>query len=543
MSRNRAQTERGYFLTSFAPSSGVGFYESNGRVHKFDLVTDEDETLEEDELLLQLMEVGQTRFDANFEGLENLKKFSEGEYLRDKKNAYYTVLFTRKLDAEARGKTLRLLDAPEFRELTISAGIIPPLRAAAKRGLVRLTLAQASELELKNVEACLRTELGEVVKAADSRTPARVAVTWARGAGEQALDWSLDGLRALRDFIETVIQTVRDALANFPPSKNALFPNLSEALREDVLGIRFTLGPNSRHYALLSDFYAAYYENDFDRLRRAVLALREQVTPQIGNLDIAGNEVIERAPAWNIWSNESTFNKRHLYFDFSFEPAEQWERRGRPTFGERFFESVKVLAGRNVLGRSADGTPFLSQFIFTERLLETHNEGSDYVQNLAFWAAYYAQPERMSEATRPYWRDGDYRFFLEGVLSRLYTMYDHSYSGQIGKIEELYPLYRTANVMAFFLLRSRDVYPLAELVYRHRVRGLGRHRRPGVTDPLIVFLNNLLIHSLQSRYEERLRQPIHIDAEGTSFERMIVEELDEIGAEPEELSPFIRVVL
>src|SRR5712692_6014126 len=84
-----------YVLLSFAASSGIGFYEDRDGLRRLDVVTGQNElqmsSLEQSSRGLEF-DLIPTRL--AFESPDELASFVRTEYLRDKKNIYYTILFT-----------------------------------------------------------------------------------------------------------------------------------------------------------------------------------------------------------------------------------------------------------------------------------------------------------------------------------------------------------------------------------------------------------------------------------------------------------------
>lgn len=152
-----------YLLITFAPSSGIGFYELEDKIYQFDLVTEEDRVLQGHELIALRMEFDQIELGFCFDSLEDLLSFATREYLRDKKDNYYIILFTRHLSNGVRSQTLQLLNAPEFREIPITYQYIPILKEIADPQLVFSIIQQAYSLQLMNVKECMSKELHEII--------------------------------------------------------------------------------------------------------------------------------------------------------------------------------------------------------------------------------------------------------------------------------------------------------------------------------------------------------------------------------------------
>lgn len=152
-----------YLLITFAPSSGIGFYELEDKIYQFDLVTEEDSALQGNELIALRMEFDQIELGFCFDSLEDLLSFATREYLRDKKDNYYIILFTRHLSNDVRSQTLQLLNAPELCKIPITYQYIPILKEIADPQLVFSIIQQAYSLQLMNVKECMSKELHEII--------------------------------------------------------------------------------------------------------------------------------------------------------------------------------------------------------------------------------------------------------------------------------------------------------------------------------------------------------------------------------------------
>jgi hypothetical protein len=541
MSANPAKQNRGYLLASFAPSSGVGFYRSDEELHKFDLVAAEDSVLDPDAQQLQLMEAGQVPFDASFDRIEDLKAFSETEYLRDKKNTYYALLFTQQVGEQIRVKTLELLNAPEFFNVTVSAGLIPVLRETAKRGLVRATVARASDLKLKNVEVCLQSELNAVVDPLIEPTPAEAALSSVRSMAEQTLNLPVKAVDILWRFLAAIGDAVGDLTLSKLEARD-----FRKGAAEPLIAFRMpeqsVRGLDPRFAEVARQFRLAFQENSLDlfgRLSETAFMMREWVpAPAEEDLLVAGRRIMEFIPQWDIrpyWSGDPPRPSRFGY-SYCFTPAEGRPGRVERVLEERYLKSLLALRGRSVIARSANGTLFLSQFAFTKRILTARRYEPEYVENLAFWTGCYAQPQRMSGAV-PDFGYGPFMYQLRELLSEWRGAYRFYSQAKYG--EEPYPIYHAMNVPTFLLLTSRESFSLAEavdLLLSPSVRASREFLRKGLPDPRVILLNNILVYLLQGGRLFR-------ESQAKFLVREITRGLRRAGVEPEELTPFVRVVL
>jgi cytoskeletal protein CcmA (bactofilin family) len=155
-----------WVLLSFAASSGVGFYEGSDGVRRLDVVTGQNELQRSgaDQSTMGLeFDLIPTRL--AFESRDELVSFVRTEYLRDKKNIYYTILFTNKqMDDVARLAILTFLDDPSLTHIKISRALVPTLEEIADKTLAQATQQLARKSGLTNVIQCLSTELQGVVQ-------------------------------------------------------------------------------------------------------------------------------------------------------------------------------------------------------------------------------------------------------------------------------------------------------------------------------------------------------------------------------------------
>jgi hypothetical protein len=153
-----------YRLLSFAPSSGIGFYEFKETIHQFDLVTGEDIVMEKESFLAaQRFEFGQIESGLDFNCFQDLLSLAKEEYLRDQKMTYYTALFTQPLSDEMRDETLKILNEEGFREIQLPKKFVSVLKEITIPKQVPSTRRRAMDLDLTNVVNCLNSELREVV--------------------------------------------------------------------------------------------------------------------------------------------------------------------------------------------------------------------------------------------------------------------------------------------------------------------------------------------------------------------------------------------
>ena len=159
---SRLRMEGEYFLISFSPSSGIGFYEFKNNIYRFDLIAEENFIIQEPELHTLCLEFDQVEAEIYFGLFKDLMLFVKKEYLHDKKNTYYAALFMHKLSEDLRYQTLQILNHEDFRNISISESLIPIFKEVANPKLVFSTIQDAYNMQFMNVKECLAKELQEI---------------------------------------------------------------------------------------------------------------------------------------------------------------------------------------------------------------------------------------------------------------------------------------------------------------------------------------------------------------------------------------------
>ena len=147
-----------YFLVSFAPSSGVGVYEYSDITHRFDVLPGPP-----DRTGKKFDERGQIDAGIYFNSLDELLALCRREYLKDKKNACYSTLFTTQPSRTACAKMLQFLNEEGLAGIAISRIVVSVLREVADAERVATVILRAHKMKLEHVEACLATEFRDIV--------------------------------------------------------------------------------------------------------------------------------------------------------------------------------------------------------------------------------------------------------------------------------------------------------------------------------------------------------------------------------------------
>ncbi len=144
-------SETNYALVSFSPSSGIGVYVQRNQLHEFDLVTNDDQKL----FAGPDQSTVHTDTLAQFVSREQLIAFATTEYLRDKKQTYYSTLLTENVDDQLRQDILQFLNAPELTAIAIAGELAELLCEIGRPALASMALRYAVQMELTNVERSL----------------------------------------------------------------------------------------------------------------------------------------------------------------------------------------------------------------------------------------------------------------------------------------------------------------------------------------------------------------------------------------------------
>ena len=214
-----------YLLTSFSPSSGVGFYKSGEGIFQFDVVINEDFALQDEANLAALrLEFDQVEAGLYFNSLGDLKKCVEKEYLRHRKNTYYAALFSQPLSKNMRLKTLRLLNDQGLRNISLPDPLIPILKEIAKPDLVLTAIRHAHTLKLEHVQECLFNDLRDITLIPEVISKIR-RIDLLHRCGQSMNRWVLENaVIAEIAHILTTTQDIEDVYSRFVKQVRKLLP-------------------------------------------------------------------------------------------------------------------------------------------------------------------------------------------------------------------------------------------------------------------------------------------------------------------------------
>jgi hypothetical protein len=132
-----------YFLISFAPSSGIGFYHFANSIYQFDLVSGTDSVCKNSGYSAMLLEQDQVDARIPFLDLNQLKRFTRGEYLRDKKHAYLALILTQEIRRDLLKDILQFLNETDLAEIALSDKVRPVLYEIASIEITQGVLYEA----------------------------------------------------------------------------------------------------------------------------------------------------------------------------------------------------------------------------------------------------------------------------------------------------------------------------------------------------------------------------------------------------------------
>lgn len=521
----RERERSGFYLYSFAPASGIGFYLTKDGVFKFDLVTKEQLQLEGTALVAQRAEFDQVDADAYFTSYDELVSFTSTEYLRDKKNTLYSLLFTQDLGKELNSKTLRLLNESGFREVKFSERAIPIFGEIADRQRVSSVVQLAYDLGLKDVQRCLSNELPtltfdfvrETIEEAQQKDLARERPSVFGETLELLRDY-VSAVRTVPGFAYQSIMAFCDYAERNVPSLStkgvdALSSLLTSFERSSPM-VEYAKAIAFNNPRLIAEtFTSALFQSEADTVTALSSRLNEISFARDDELMAVGRSFLESGVRWVVPDFLPWSSLIEIY----------------PEQGESTRESIRSVA-REVYLRHRDQTKFNRtrsnlqfsiDFVLTARLFSAIENLPWYADNLSFWIAFYAEPDWVYERL--------YRFRLFPYLFEELFYYMHRYSDLEESEQFLFYAYNASNLCALALMHL-DVHETGDIVSRFVYESryeFPRDLKP--SHPLVLMLSNILAWALQTRQHELVNR--------------ITAYLSRVGHEKSMMSPFIRVIL
>ncbi len=523
--RIKSQDETsGFYLYSFAPASGVGFYLTKDDIVKFDLVTKEQSSLKGTTLIAQRAEFDQVDAEAYFTSYEELVSFASKEYLRDKKNTLYALLLTRDLGEELNIKTLQLLNESGFDEVKFSERAIPIFNEIAKGQRVSSVVQLAYDLGLKNVQGCLGNELSTL---------------------------TFDTVRSMIDKAQHT---------DLARERVSLFENTLGLLRNYVFAV--TTVPGFAYQSIMA--FCNYAEGSVASLSAkgidalsSLLTKFERASPMVNYAQaIAFNEprLISETFTSALFQSEAqtvtalSARLSELAFSLDEELAATGRRFldlalgwGLSPFG---FVLVSVIADEDTreLLRSVAREVYVSQrhqtkfnrtrsnflysidFELPDKLFRTSQESDQHLGSLSFWLAFYADSDRVFDPWYPFPPRPHYR-----SLADLFFYTTRRSDAELSDTDLLYA-YNASNLFSLLLMDPETFYESeARDIVSQLVTFLYEIRDTRQSQPFDLLVSNLLAWALQTRQEKIVNQ--------------IIAYIRDRRHEELTLSPFIRIIL
>lgn len=504
------QNQERYYLYSFAPSTGIGFYRNGDEVFQFDLLIDDDNILHETELASRNFEFDQVEAGLFFDDLDSLKKLTKVEYLRDKKNTYYACLFTWKLNSKFRLKTLSLLNDAQFSEVKLSERAIVELRESANTRLVRLTLKVASQLKLKYVEKCLQTELKDITQLSLRKTLFPSFIETAANYFDQLVSLLKRKVRRLYAFEE-----LKFGLR--VPFKKIGQPLRKEESWETVANALFQLDISNL---------------DSRQLHKWATILNQVLVAPNRDLQQEGERILTKVDWWRLkigrrWLGRSPTIDIRAY---------SMEREKLAPITESTLPTVLDWSNRSAFGRSASKLLFSIDFVLSS---PAETEIWSNLDQCAFFISYYANPALAGEKLRGdlfylFSRDIGPRFF--DWFAELPELYEMKHGSRKEELTFLREWYCTINILSLEIL----LHPVGQRPFWSELNFYNLHpprywrdsaigKQLGLPDPLVILLSNLLSWAIQTNDKEMFNN--------------IAETVRALEIDPTELKPFIRLIL
>jgi hypothetical protein len=523
-----SEDNAGWYLYSFAPASGIGFYQRDDAVYRFDLVTKEQSQLEGAALVAMRAEFDQLRADINFATYDELVSFTSAEYLRDKKNTLYALLLTQDLGEESNRKTLRLLNEYGFREVQFSEHVIPILTEIADPQRVTSVVQLAYDLGLENVQECLGNELpsltfDSVRQMIDEAQNTNLARRWLSRFEE-----TLELLRCYVSAAKTVPKVAYQPIMAFCNYSEHNVASLSaNGLNHlSYLLIQFDRSSPAVNYAraiasrepeAISDtFTAALIQSEADTVMALGSRLNELSFARDNDVVAAGKRFLESGIRWTAPS----FWPRFMLVELATGHDED-TRKSVSSVAREIYLSNR---GRTKFSRTRLNLQFSIDFALPDKLLSISQNWPWYAESLSFWFALYADPDFLLDHSLQ--RTRLFRFFEEWFGDLVNLPYTET-SEQV-----LFYAYNASNLFSLYLMYPKGVYEsdLRYIIWDLLRRWRYEHPRElSRSQPWNIFLSNLLAWALQTRQQD--------------FVDFIVAHIRDLRDEKLTLSPFIRIIL
>jgi hypothetical protein len=388
---HNASAEPDYFLISFAPSSGTGFYDFQDQIYWFDLVRGTDSVCGPDGYAAILQEQDQVEARLVFAKLDELKRVARREYLRDKKNTYFALVLTAEVRSDLLRRILRFLNESEVSEIPLSDQITPILYEIASRELAERVLYEARDYT--NVLKCFGRELPSLTFEALQPALGQTIVEFRFGT-----EWW--------PILTQVVSAAERIPARVAQSLRALV-SVAEA-RWAEIGARDML-------AITELAGAVGYQPPWLVLRRALVSNTSGEMTELYQQALAMNyDITESSRSREYPAEIRDLGKAALGEVSAWTSEWDWPFPWQIGLGDAallFGQSLKVAfsyRGPPLVGHLPNGLPFVLEFAdrkesMLREILETRNVqiASILASRTAFWVAFLLDPRSTVSRFRP----------------------------------------------------------------------------------------------------------------------------------------------
>jgi|GEM_PF-5488369 len=525
----RQDETSGFYLYSFAPASGVGFYLTKDEIVKFDLVTKEQSPLQGTALMAQRAEFDQVDAEAYFTSYEELVSFTSEEYLRDKKNTLYALLFTRDLGEELNTRTLQLLNEPGFGEVGFSERAIPILSEIAQGDRVSSVVQLAYELGLTNVQGCLSNELSALTFDSVSAMIDEAQHTDLARGRAYLFEKSLGLLRSYVSAVRTVPGSAYQSImtfCNYAERNVALLSakgigslsSLLTRLERSSPAVNYAQAIAFNKPRLISQtFTAALFESEAETVTALSSRLNELHFDREDELVAAGKQFLDLGVRWVV----PPFGPGLPFVEMTTEQDKTIRNWVRSVARDIYLRQ----RNQNKFNRTRSNFQFSIDFALPDNLFSVSQNLPWYAENVSFWLAFYADPDRaldrfyFIEPNNPHW-------FIENLFDQIMRFPSRAMSDQ-----SLFSFYNASNLLSLAVMYTEVLYGSEDrdIARRLILRIFETRRDSRLPEAFDILFSNLLAAALQRKQYELVNY--------------IVAYLRDRRDEKLTLSPFIRIIL
>jgi hypothetical protein len=161
--RDHATLRQIFYLLTFSPANGIGFYETDDSLYVLDLLAAQDLRVEADVAGYILTLIGhQLEAGLAFDSKKAMLDFMHREYLRDKKNNYYAELLTTRMDPSRQLQMLTFLNDDKLRPVQVSRAFVQVMKNLWEPDVAASVMRAVMEFKLSNVQECLQNDFQHI---------------------------------------------------------------------------------------------------------------------------------------------------------------------------------------------------------------------------------------------------------------------------------------------------------------------------------------------------------------------------------------------